>query len=77
MLPGGWGGLGQWLPPGATGTSLRSVAWFDGAGSTGAFVVLGVWLLVGLTLGLLPARWGSQPSGPSATETRAAATVSA
>ncbi|NLG19942.1 MAG: hypothetical protein GX555_00730 [Actinomycetales bacterium] len=63
MLPAGWGTLGQLLPPGATGTALRSVAWFDGAGSGSAFLVLGCWLLVGLLL-LLPARTsraGAQP----------------
>jgi hypothetical protein len=58
MLPAGWGQLGQWLPPGATGTALRSVAWFDGAGSGTAFLVLGVWLVAGLALCLAPRRSG-------------------
>lgn len=56
MLPAGWGTVGQLLPPGATGTALRSVAWFEGAGSGMAFLVLGCWLVAGLLLCLLPAR---------------------
>lgn len=56
MLPGGWGALGQLLPPGATATALRSVAWFDGAGSESAFLVLGCWVAAGLLLCLVPAR---------------------
>lgn len=56
MLPGAWGAIGQWLPPGAAGSALRSVAWFDGAGSAGAFLVLGGWLALGLLLALLPER---------------------
>lgn len=50
MLPTGWGGLGQLLPPGAAGTALRSVSFFDGAGSGKSFLVLGCWLVLGLTL---------------------------
>ncbi|MFC9694126.1 hypothetical protein ACFTSF_36615 [Kribbella sp. NPDC056951] len=50
MLPDGWGTLGQLLPPGAAGTALRSVSFFDGAGSGTAFVVLGAWLALGLAL---------------------------
>lgn len=56
MLPAGWGALGQLLPPGATATALRSVAWFDGAGAGPAFLVLGCWVAVGVLLCLLPAR---------------------
>jgi len=50
MLPSGWGALGQLLPPGAAGTALRSVSFFDGAGAAGPFVVLTCWLVAGLTL---------------------------
>lgn len=56
MLPGAWGEIGQWLPPGAAASALRSVAWFDGAGSMEAFLVLGSWLVLGLLLTFLPAR---------------------
>lgn len=50
MLPGGWGALGQLLPPGAAGTALRSVSFFDGAGAGQAFVVLSCWFVAGLLL---------------------------
>ncbi|WBQ07178.1 hypothetical protein [Kribbella sp. CA-293567] len=50
MLPSGWGALGQLLPPGAAGTALRSVSFFDGAGSAQAFLVLASWLALGLVL---------------------------
>lgn len=56
LLPDVWGALGQWLPPGAASTALRSVAWFDGAGSGPAFVALGAWLVLGTVLAMLPAR---------------------
>ena len=50
FLPSGWGALGQWLPQGANATLLRSTAFFDGAGSTMAIVVLTAWALAGATL---------------------------
>lgn len=56
MLPAGWGALGQWLPAGAGATALRSVAFFEGAGSGRAFVALGLWLIGGLVLLALPTR---------------------
>lgn len=56
MLPAGWGALGQLLPPGASATALRSVAWFEGAGAGPALLVLACWALAGLLLLLLPGR---------------------
>jgi len=50
MLPQPWGALGQFLPPGAGGTLLRSVAFFDGAGAAVSGWVLGAWAGVGLAL---------------------------
>ncbi|TDW19517.1 hypothetical protein [Kribbella kalugense] len=50
MLPNGWSTLGQLLPPGAAGTALRSVSFFDGAGAARPLVVLTCWLLLGLAL---------------------------
>ncbi|MER7958139.1 ABC transporter permease [Streptomyces sp. NPDC096030] len=49
LLPAPVGALGQWLPPGAGGSALRSVAFFDGAGAGSALLVLGVWAAAGLT----------------------------
>jgi hypothetical protein len=50
MLPNGWSTLGQLLPPGAAGTALRSVSFFDGAGAARPLVVLACWMLLGLAL---------------------------
>lgn len=50
LLPEPWGTIGQLLPPGATGSALRSVAFFDGHGSSTAFAVLTVWLVGGVGL---------------------------
>jgi hypothetical protein len=53
MLPHGLGAFGQLLPPGATGTLLRSVAFFDGAAAGGPLTVLVSWTVVGALLMLL------------------------
>ena len=50
LLPSGWGALGQWLPQGANATLLRSTAFFAGAGSTMAIVVLTCWTVAGAVL---------------------------
>jgi hypothetical protein len=50
MLPPGWGTLGQLMPPGATGSLLRSVAFFDGAGAGRPVAVLLGWLAAGLLM---------------------------
>jgi hypothetical protein len=67
MLPGAWGFFGQCLPAGATATLLRSVGYFDGARSGGAWAVLGIWAGAGLLLTLLTltARRGRASSGPA------------
>jgi hypothetical protein len=58
LLPAGWSALGQLLPPGAAGSALRSTAFFDGAAALGPLTVLTGWLVIGLTLVLLPVRRG-------------------
>lgn len=50
LLPQPWGEVGQWLPPGAGGTLLRSVAWFDGAGSGQPMWTLAGWAVLGIVL---------------------------
>ncbi|WLP91945.1 hypothetical protein [Gordonia sp. NB41Y] len=50
MLPTPWGTIGQMLPPGATGTLLRDLAFFDGAGITRPLLVLAGWLIGGSLL---------------------------
>jgi hypothetical protein len=49
-LPAGWGTLGQYLPPGASGSLLRSVAYFDGKGALHPLIVLICWVLGGYIL---------------------------
>ncbi|MFD0366974.1 ABC transporter permease [Streptomyces sp. NPDC127114] len=56
LLPAPLGTLGQWLPPGAAGTALRSVSSFDGAGAGSALLVLAVWAAAGLTAVLVGGR---------------------
>jgi hypothetical protein len=50
LLPQPWGAIGQFLPPGAGATLLRSAAFFDGAGSAAAIAVLAGWAVIGLAL---------------------------
>ncbi|MFF0343927.1 hypothetical protein [Kribbella sp. NPDC004875] len=70
MLPNGWSALGQFLPPGAAGTALRSVSFFDGAGAARPLVVLSCWLVAGLllcALGALRTRGRAEPARHQAT----------
>jgi hypothetical protein len=69
MLPNGWSDLGQALPPGAAGTALRSVSFFDGAGSSRPLLVLTAWLAGGLVLcAVVAARRRTVPAtAPAAT----------
>jgi hypothetical protein len=53
LLPQPWGEIGQWLPAGAGGTLLRSVAWFDGAGAAQPGWTLAGWAAVGIVLVLV------------------------
>lgn len=48
-LPQPWGEIGQFLPVGAAGTAIRSLAFFDG-GAGQALIVLAVWAVVGIAL---------------------------
>jgi hypothetical protein len=50
LLPQPWGVVGQFLPPGAGGSLLRSVAFFDGAGAAVPARVLAAWAGAGLLL---------------------------
>ncbi|MFM9614126.1 ABC transporter permease [Streptomyces niveiscabiei] len=53
MLPAPAGTIGQWLPPGAGATLLRSVSFFDGAASLGPALTLAWWAAIGLGAVLL------------------------
>ncbi|MFK4103995.1 ABC transporter permease [Streptomyces sp. NPDC019531] len=48
LLPDPVGAIGQWLPPGASATLLRSVSFFDGAAATGPALTLTWWAALGL-----------------------------
>lgn len=49
-LPGGLGLFGQLLPPGATGTFVRSAAYFGGTGGGFAALTLCIWLAAGIAM---------------------------
>jgi hypothetical protein len=51
-----WREIGQAMPPGAGSQLLRSVSFFEGAGSLTPWVVLAGWAAVGLLLLALPVR---------------------
>ncbi|WP_405641607.1 ABC transporter permease [Streptomyces sp. NBC_00019] len=53
MLPEPAGMIGQWLPPGASATLTRSVAYLDGAAATGPALTLAWWAALGLGAVLL------------------------
>lgn len=69
LLPTAAGRLGQWLPPGAGGSALRSVSSFDGAAAGGPLLVLALWTVAGLTATLLGAR--GRRTGPETAPTPA------
>ncbi|MDI3388014.1 ABC transporter permease [Streptomyces sp. B-S-A8] len=70
LLPEPAGVVGQWLPPGAGGTLLRSVSFFDGAGAARPALTLAVWAGAGLVLVLLG---GLRGRGRAGARRRAAA----
>ncbi|MFI2426427.1 ABC transporter permease [Streptomyces sp. NPDC018955] len=53
MLPEPAGAIGQWLPPGAGVSLLRSVSFFDGAAAAGPALTLTWWAALGLGAVLL------------------------
>ncbi|KAA0942371.1 ABC transporter permease [Streptomyces apricus] len=53
MLPAPAGAIGQWLPPGAGASLLRSVSFFDGAAASGPALTLTWWAALGLGAVLL------------------------
>ncbi|GAA1080345.1 ABC transporter permease [Tsukamurella spumae] len=81
FLPHIWGVLGQILPIGATGTALRSAAYFAdgglvGAGAGAAYVVLAAWIAVGYALLVIgAARRRAQGGAPSEKDLLEPATI--
>lgn len=67
LLPQPWGEVGQWLPPGAGATLLRSVAWFDGTAAAQPMWTLVGYAVVGIGLALVGrATLDRRPIGPPA-----------
>jgi hypothetical protein len=56
FLASPWREIGQAMPPGAGAQLVRSVSFFDGAGSTAQWWVLIAWVVAGLVLLALPRR---------------------
>jgi len=50
FLVGSWGAIGQWFPPGAGLTLLRTLSYFPDASTTFPWLVLSGWALLGLLL---------------------------
>jgi hypothetical protein len=50
LLPGFWRWISQLMPPGAGGTGLRNVSYFDGHALTGPVLVLGTYAVLGAVL---------------------------
>ncbi|KOG38608.1 ABC transporter permease [Streptomyces resistomycificus] len=66
MLPEPVGTIGQWLPPGAGTTLLRSVSFFDGAAATGPLLTLTWWAVLGLGAVLLGNALRTRAEAPDA-----------
>ncbi|MGX1883034.1 ABC transporter permease [Streptomyces sp. NPDC055287] len=71
LLPEPVGAIGQWLPPGAGGALLRSVAFFDGSAVRMPVLALCCWAVLGLTAVLAGGRRrpAADAAGPSAART--------
>ncbi|MFI7412741.1 ABC transporter permease [Streptomyces sp. NPDC049627] len=75
MLPEPAGVIGQWLPPGAGTTLLRSVSFFDGAAATGPALTLTWWAALGLGAVLLGSALRSRTRATEPATTRELAPV--
>lgn len=79
LLPEPAGLIGQWLPPGAGGTLLRSVGFFEGNAVAAPLIALGAWAAVGLGMvwlgGLLAARKATASAPAPVSELRTPASV--
>ncbi|MFF3065338.1 ABC transporter permease [Oerskovia sp. NPDC057915] len=76
MLLSPWGAVGQWFPPGASATLLRSLSYFPGADTTFSWLVLAGWAALGIGLVLAGSvRGGARraPEAGAATSTEAPA----
>ncbi|GAB2915034.1 hypothetical protein [Streptomyces mayteni] len=65
-LPEPWGEVGQFLPPGAGGSLLRALSFFDGANIVQPLLVLTGWLIIGVALFSLGIRRAAKAGTPTA-----------
>ncbi len=70
LLPRPVGAIGQWLPPGAGGSLLRSVAFFDGYAVSLPLLALTLWAVLGLAAVLVGARRRARTAEPTAAPER-------
>ncbi|MFG3531870.1 ABC transporter permease [Streptomyces sp. NPDC047917] len=70
LLPGPVGAIGRLMPPGAGGSLLRSVAFFDGGGAGGPLLVLALWAALGLGAVLIGGRRRTRPPAALPAHTR-------
>ncbi|MFF0064682.1 ABC transporter permease [Streptomyces sp. NPDC005279] len=75
LLPEPAGLIGQWLPPGAGGTLLRSVAYFEGNAAGAAVLTLSLWAALGLAAVVAGGRRGGRPVAAAAAGHREAEPV--
>ncbi len=70
-LPGAWGAIGQWFPPGASATLIRGLSYFPDANATFSWLVLAGWVVGGFLLtavGHFRTSGGSEPDRLAAAE---------
>ncbi|MFC8174880.1 hypothetical protein ACFUJ0_35135 [Streptomyces sp. NPDC057242] len=63
-LPSGWSTLGRVLPSGASGSPLRSLAFFDGAGAAVPALTPAPWVALGPVLLLIADRRAGRTPAP-------------
>ena len=73
LLPGFWRTIGGALPPGASVSAVRDVAYFPAAAIGGSLLVLAAWALAGAVAALALGARGSTPSESEAAFAAAAA----
>ena len=73
LLPPFWHAIGPYLPPQNAVVLIRNTLYFDGNGTTHAYITLGIYVLAGLVLGFLYYRFRPQkpPEGAPAPGTAA------
>jgi hypothetical protein len=65
LLPTPWEPLGAFLPPGALGSALRNVAYFDGAKVVLPLLVLAAYVVIGVILNQIASRRAEQRPSPA------------